>query len=96
MSNVLDRKQANAPQPEDFADAAASLVAIFANQMKPKAQARAKANLEAWLDRLERDPATGLPHNVCPLVRNPHAVAVEKQQDARLAAAAREVIGRCF
>lgn len=96
MSNVLDRKPANAPQPAALVDAAEGIIDTLLAHMKPKAAARAKADLTAFVARLERDPATGLPHNVRRIRDHGYAGAVDAQERAARAAAMRFLIGECF
>lgn len=96
MSNVLDRKRAEAPQPEALREAAVEAIFTLRGHLRPKAREKAKASLEAYAARLERDPWTGLPNNVLVL----HATERQREEDrarrAKRAAALRHLIGECF
>lgn len=96
MSNVLDRNRVETPQPEALTEAAAHAIFTLREHMKPKARAKARARLEAFADRLERDPLTGLPNNVRILRAPPATLAEEAAERAAKARALRFLIGECF
>lgn len=98
MSALLDKPDVIDPQ-----DAAIlSVIGTMRDHMKPKAAAKAKANLEAYAARLETWEGCRLPANVTPLrwhgSRREQALATEaqRQERARHAAAIRALIGRAF
>lgn len=96
MSNVLDRQATATPQPSAIVEAAEGIIDTLCVHMKPKARAKALADLDAYLARLERDPASGLPNNVRPLRAASYQSAADAQDRASRAAALRFLIGECF
>lgn len=96
MSNVLDRKPAAAPQPEALTEAAVHAIFTLRGHMKPKAREKVRASLEDYAAHLERDPLTGLPHNVRVLRASPAQISEASAKRAEQAAALRFLIGECF
>lgn len=99
MSNVLDRNPVAAAQSPVMGEAVAEVLLTLRQHMKPKARKAARADLEAFAERLETWQGCRLPANVTP-IRGPrlpaeHARASEAQrrERAELAAAIRHLIG---